>query len=71
MMKYLGSNPISVMTTIAGITAVAFPLFEQYQKGTLSAWMLGAGLAGVVFARLTDENWAGKVKASIENKKPY
>jgi len=68
MLKYLGSNPISIATTVAGLIAVACPLIEQYQKGTLSAWMLGAGLAGIVFARLTDEDWAGKVRSNIDEK---
>jgi tetrahydromethanopterin S-methyltransferase subunit E len=68
MLKYLGSNPISVMTTITGVLAVAFPLLEQYQKGTLSSWMLGAGLAGIIFARLTDEDWAGRVRSTIGNR---
>jgi tetrahydromethanopterin S-methyltransferase subunit E len=70
MLKYLGSNPISIATTVTGLIAVAFPLLEQYQKGALSAWMLGAGLAGIVFARLTDENWVGKVRSTIDEK-PY
>jgi hypothetical protein len=68
MLKYLGSNPISVMTTIMGVSAVAFPLVEQYQKGTLSPWMLAAGLAGIAFARLTDEDWVNRVRSTIGNR---
>ena len=68
MLKYLGSNPISIATTITGLIVVACPLIEQYQKGTLSPWMLAVGLAGAVFVRLTDENWVGKVRSTIDKK---
>ena len=66
MFKYLGSNPVSILTTITGLIVVAFPLFEQYQNGTLSPWMLGAGLAGAIFVRLTDEGWTNKVRSRID-----
>jgi hypothetical protein len=58
------------MTTITGLIVVIGTLIEQYQKGLLSPWMLAVGIAGAVFVRLTDENWAGKVKTSIESRKP-
>jgi hypothetical protein len=60
-LKFIGSNPISIVTTITGLIVVVAPLVDQYQRGTLAPWMLVAGLAGAVFARLTDEDWAGKV----------
>jgi hypothetical protein len=61
MKKLLGSNPISIITTLTGIGAVVFPLIEQYKAGTLSAWMLAAGLSFAVFARFTDENWTSSI----------
>jgi hypothetical protein len=64
MMKFFGSNPISALTTVTGLIAISAPLADQYVKGTLSPWMLVAGLAGAIFARITDENWAGKVPSS-------
>ena len=69
MMKYLvGSNPVSIMTTITGLIVVTGTLIEQYQKGLLSPWMLAVGIAGAVFVRLTDENWAGQVRSKIGTK---
>ena len=68
MLKYLGSNPISIATTVTGLGGVAFSLIDQYKNGTLSVWMLAAGLSFAVFSRRTDENWVGKVKAGINNR---
>jgi hypothetical protein len=62
MLKYLGSNPTSIATTVFGMVIVLVPLIEQYQKGTLSPWMLVVGAAGAAFARLTDDDWVGSVK---------
>ena len=64
MLKYIGSNRVSIITTITGLSAVAFPLIEQYKAGTLSVWMLVAGLSFAVFARFTDENWASNISKS-------
>jgi hypothetical protein len=53
----LGRNPISRITTIAGVVAVAAQTFEQYSDREISVYGLVSALAAIIFARLTDEEW--------------
>jgi hypothetical protein len=53
----LGSNPVSRLTTIAGLVAISAQILEQYSHGEMSSYQLVAALAAMALARLTDEDW--------------
>jgi hypothetical protein len=53
----LGTNPVSRLTTIAGLAAISAQILEQYSHGKMSSYQLVAALAAMAFARLTDESW--------------
>lgn len=53
----LGSNPVSRLTTVAGLVAISAQLLEQYSHGEMSSYQLVGAICAMVFARLTDESW--------------
>ena len=53
----LGTNPVSRLTTIAGLAAISAQILEQYSYGKMSSYQLVGAIAAMAFARLTDESW--------------
>jgi hypothetical protein len=61
----LGGNPISKATTIFGFIALTAGYAEQYSRGEISVYALVVYLAGMVFARLTDESWVKNISGQV------
>jgi hypothetical protein len=65
----LGGNPVSRLTTIAGLVAITAQILEQYSHGEMSSYQLVTALAAMAFARLTDESWIKNVGDRIGARK--